>query len=133
MRLTFSLIFLGLVIAALYVRFAPLEASNWHVPVTQTADADYKGGAVRVVDASSDALTTADSYMRGLPRTRAIAGSLDSGRITYVTRSKVLGFPDYTTIEVADGQLRAYARLRYGKSDFGVNRERLEGLIAALQ
>lgn len=126
----------GLIIvvcALAYVRLSPGNISQWHVPVAGTSDADYAGGALRVIAASPDTFAAADAHMMGLPRTDAIAGSLDEGRITYITRSRVFGFPDYTTIEYGEGMLKAYARLRYGQSDLGVNRERLQGLVAALQ
>ncbi|WP_245897297.1 DUF1499 domain-containing protein [Roseobacter denitrificans] len=130
--------FLGIgliiVISALaYVRLSPGEISQWHVPVAGSEDADGAGDALRVIAATPDVFAAADAYMTSLPRTRVIAGSLDEGRITYITRSRVFGFPDYTTLDYADGTLKAYARLRFGQSDLGVNRDRLEGLIAALQ
>ncbi len=71
------------------------------------------------------------------PRTKLIAGMPSEGMATYVTRSLVFGFPDYTTIRVApegDGsRFQIYARLRYGRSDFGVNRERVTGWLRTLE
>lgn len=131
MFLGFGLIIV--VCALAYVRLSQGDISNWHVPVAGTQDADGAGDALRVIAATPETFATADAYMAALPRTKALAGSLDEGRITYITRSQVFGFPDYTTVEYADGTLKAFARLRYGQSDLGVNRERLEGLIAALQ
>ncbi|WP_299041572.1 DUF1499 domain-containing protein [uncultured Tateyamaria sp.] len=87
------------------------------------------GGAIRVTETGPDALARVDAAMRALPRTTAIAGAVDERRITYVTRSKWVGFPDYTTIEHSDGLLKMHARLRFGKSDMGVNRERLERML----
>lgn len=133
MRLIAVVVVLAVLGFGLYVRLAPQDAERWHVPITETTDADYKSGAVRVIEAGPDALQRADDYMRNLPRTQVVAGSVEEGRITYVTRSQLWAFPDYTTIEQAGEQLRAYARLRFGKSDMGVNRARLEGLVAALQ
>ena len=52
--------------------------------------------------------------------------------ITYVTRSRLIGFPDYTTVEAKDGMVTVFARLRFGRSDLGVNRRRVEGWIKAL-
>ena len=45
----------------------------------------------------------------------------------------MIGFPDYTTIEAAVGEIRLLARLRFGASDFGVNADPAEGWIEALQ
>ncbi len=63
------------------------------------------------------------------PRTTVLRGSVESGRITYVTRTKLIGFPDYTTVQLEDGTLMVHARLRFGRSDFGVNRARAERWI----
>jgi len=43
-----------------------------------------------------------------------------------------MGFPDYTTITMADEDLLIYARLRFGRSDFGVNGARVDRWIKAL-
>ncbi|WP_415403074.1 DUF1499 domain-containing protein [Tateyamaria sp. SN3-11] len=117
----------------IYVRLAPTDAARWHVPVTATASADRIGGAIRVTQVGPEALARVDAAARALPRTQVVAGSVEEGRITYVTRSAVIGFPDYTTLEYSDGLLRMHARLRFGRSDFGVNRERLERLLVAAQ
>lgn len=132
-RFALSLFLLAFVTFALYVRFAPSDPTIWHLPVDATEDADMAGGAVRVIPADGDTLARANQYMLTLPRTEVLAGDVERDRITYITRSQVFGFPDYTTLEYVDGQLRAFARLRFGQSDLGVNRMRLEGLLAALQ
>ena len=127
-----AVLVLVLVVAGLaYVRLSPSDPA--HVAVDGVADADFAGGALRVRKMAPEGFASADVYMRALPRTRVLAGSVDEGRITYVTRSKVFGFPDYTTLEYNGGVLKAFARLRFGQSDMGVNRDRLEGLLAALQ
>lgn len=129
------LVILGLLIVAglAYVRLAPSDPERWHVAVGEAGSADFAGGARRVMSAEPDRLAEADAWMRALPRTRVLAGSVEEGRITYVTRTKVIGFPDYTTLDATHGDLRAYARLRFGASDLGVNRDRLERLLAALE
>ncbi|MGZ2258138.1 DUF1499 domain-containing protein [Roseobacter sp. A03A-229] len=122
-----------IVVAMAYVRLAPVDPARWHQPVEQATDQDLAGGAVRVIPAEEGALQALDEVMRGLPRTELLAGSVGEGRITYVTRSAVFGFPDLTTVELRDGQIRMFARLRFGASDLGVNRKRLERVIAAVQ
>ena len=67
------------------------------------------------------------------PRTSVLAGSVDTGRITYVTRTQWMGFPDYTTVEQQGETLKLYARLRFGRSDFGVNAVRVNALVRGLQ
>ena len=117
----------------LYVRFAPSDESRWDVPVTGAADATRAGGATRVVSGGEPALRRIHEAALALPRTELLAGSVDAGRLTYVTRSKAIGFPDYTTVELNDGQIRMFARLRFGKSDFGVNAARLDHLVRAAE
>ena len=112
-----------------FVRLAPTDPANWHVPIAETNSQNMTGGAIRVTEAGPEALARVDSAMQALPRTRVIAGSVDEGRVTYVTRTKWVGFPDYTTIEHSDGLLKMHARLRFGASDLGVNRKRLERLL----
>ncbi|WP_420012217.1 DUF1499 domain-containing protein [Tateyamaria sp.] len=53
--------------------------------------------------------------------------------MVYRTRSKWIGFPDFTTVEYVDGQIRMFARLRFGRSDLGVNGKRLERLRAVAE
>jgi uncharacterized protein (DUF1499 family) len=96
-----------IVVGIAYVRLAPTDVTRWHQAV--------------------------DAAARDLPRTRVLAGSVEEGRITYVTRSAMIGFPDFTTIEYSDGQLKMFARLRFGYLDMGVNAKRLQGLLAAVE
>ncbi len=118
---------------AAYVRLAPDDVARWHQPINATSSKDFASGAMRVFNAEPDALMRVDAAARALPRTRVLAGSVEDGRITYVTRTKWAGFPDYTTVEYRDGQLRMHARLRYGLSDLGVNGKRLQRLRAAAE
>ena len=119
------------VLAAAYVRFAPVNEDKAHVSITQSEDEDGKGHCVRVMLAFPGLLKSIDKAMRALPRTDVIAGSVHEQRITYVTRSKVMGFPDITTVQEVDGDIRLYARLRFGRSDMGVNRARLNHIVRA--
>lgn len=131
------MIFLGVLVivfgAMAYVRLAPISVSKWHVPIEATADKDFAGGLIRVVQVEADALTQIDEVARALPQTYVLAGMVAERRITYVTRSKWIGFPDFTTIEQSGDTLKIYARLRFGRSDLGVNRKRVRQLLAALQ
>jgi hypothetical protein len=77
-----------------------------------------------------------DAIARSHPRVETVAGDLDSLMITYVQRSRVIGFPDYLTVKAValkgGAGLIIYSRARYGRSDFGVNRARVEAWLAAL-
>ncbi|MEM9576213.1 MAG: DUF1499 domain-containing protein [Pseudomonadota bacterium] len=128
-----TLLIFVVLFAMAYVRVAPLDPLRWHVPIEASADEDLTGGAVRVIAGDDATFRALDAEAQNLKRTRVLAGSLAEGRITYVTRSFFFGFPDLTTIEQAGEEIRLYGRLRFGASDLGVNRNRLERLIAAAQ
>lgn len=117
-----------------YIRLAPATPDSWHQPLRFDASADFKGGVRRVIaPAGPEDFARLDAIIRATPRTEALFGSLQEGRITYVTRSATIGFPDYTTIELGQDEIRLLARLRFGASDFGVNAARADGWIEALQ
>lgn len=116
-----------------YIRLAPSDPATWHVAPQVTRDQDFPGGVGRLVPVGPDGLSRFDEIARATPRTTVLAGSPEQGMITYVTRTKVVGFPDYTTVQRDGDTLRIYARLRFGRSDFGVNRARVDGWIAKLQ
>lgn len=124
---------LALVALAGTARLAPSDPGRWHVRPDYTVDKDFAAGALRGIDARPGALARLDRIARDWPRTRVLAGSVEEGMITYVTRTKLWGFPDYTTISQHDGRLVILARLRFGRRDFGVNRARIEAWLDALR
>lgn len=129
-------------VAALgWIRLAPSEAARWHVDPAAAPDPGRAGHRVppgeAVFAAPPEAVLSAfDAVALGAPRTRRLAGGPGQGRITYVSRSRVFGFPDYTTVAAlpAGGgtTLAVLGRLRFGQSDTGVNRRRIEGWLAEL-
>ncbi|MFN4131327.1 MAG: DUF1499 domain-containing protein, partial [Paracoccaceae bacterium] len=82
--------------------------------------------------APGDLLVRLDRAAMATPRTMRLAGSAQAGRISWVTRSALWGFPDITTAEVREDGLYVHARLRFGREDLGVNAKRLERWLAAL-
>ena len=132
-----SMVFLGVVLAVAgllgYVRFAPGDVGRWHVAPDVRADRDFSGGVVRRVETGADGLTRLDTVARATPRTSVLAGSVAGQMVTYVTRSAVFGFPDYTTVQQVGDRLAIYARLRFGRSDMGVNKARVGRWIKAIQ
>lgn len=116
--------------AMAWIRLAADDVARWHQLPAEVHDRDMDGGVMRVVTGD---LADLDRIIRAEPRTQVLAGSVDEGLITYVTRSKVFGFPDYTTVAQRGGDLAVHARLRYGRSDMGVNKARVERWLAALR
>ena len=124
-----------------WVRLAPVDAARWHVAadVSGLGHMPATGGHIwrgALKGDGSDEMAELDRIIRATPRTRVIAGTLGEGMITYETRSKLWGFPDYTTLSVGSGEagqrvVEIYSRLRFGTSDLGGNRDRIMGWLKA--
>lgn len=121
------------VAAMAYVRLAPSDMARWHRMPEVSGDKSFKSGVIRVVPAGAEGLARLDAIIRATPRTRDLAGSVGEGMVTYVSRSRVMGFPDYTTVRQVGDRLEIYARSRFGRSDLGVNGARVEGWLGRLQ
>lgn len=113
-----------------YIRLAPSDLTRWHVVPEVSQDRDLPGGVMRRVPGGIGDFAALDRIARETPRTQVLAGSVAEGRVTYITRSRVFGFPDYTTIAGVGDDLVIWARLRFGRSDLGVNKARVEGWLA---
>lgn len=132
--------------ALLYIRIAPTDADAWNIDPMVVESPGMAGVLVRreggdIAPAplsmpAPDLLARLDAIIRATPRTRQIAGSVAEGRITYVTRSLIFGFPDYATVSAAQEGAQSvpviYSRLRFGASDTGVNRARVRKWLEAL-
>ncbi|GAB4299756.1 MAG: hypothetical protein Kow0058_15410 [Roseovarius sp.] len=132
LRLVLMVVLALLIGVALYVRNAPTDPARWHRMPDTVAPADLPDGAVRVIEGGEADLRRLHAIITATPRTRVLAGSPDQGMITYVTRSAVFGFPDYTTVRRRGGVIEIFGRLRYGVSDLGVNAERIDGWLRQL-
>ncbi len=133
-----------LLVAAIlgYVRLAPSEPARWNVdPLTA---ADPGPGGVKIAAGTTTYALSAAKLMQEIndialaePRTSLLAGSVADLQATYVSRTKWLGFPDYITIRAipeGDGStLAILSRLRFGASDLGVNRARIDRWLQALK
>lgn len=111
-----------------YVQLAPSDPQRWHQDVTAEQDKDFAGGAIRVVDVD---LAAMDAVIRK-SGAKVLSGSVAEGHITYISRTKIAGFPDYVTVQQHGDQLRIFSRLRFGKSDLGVNKRRVEQWLSQL-
>ncbi len=128
-------IILGVLVLGLaYIRLAPVSPDRWHNEVITERDvgdfpATGRFHAVRNVD--GDVFERIVQVGQSWPRTELIAGSLDEGRVTFQTRTRLIGFPDFTTLHYDGGRLSLYARLRFGRDDFGVNKARVLAWLSA--
>lgn len=136
----------GVVGIVAYVRLAPSDPVAWHVDPATADDPGpggilylptAEGGPVPVYEVPPEDLIVAfDAFAMGQPRVTRLAGSTAEGRITYIARTKWWGFPDYITVEgLALGPDRStlaiLSRLRFGGSDLGVNRARIDAWLEA--
>lgn len=125
---------------AVYVRVAPSDPARWHVsPEVESTWGEVSrkpGSATLRLDSTTgdpvDLLQRLDAIALATPRTIRLAGSVTEGRITWVTRTALWGFPDYTTAEVKPDGLYLYARQRFGSEDQGVNAARLRDWLSRL-
>ena len=131
-RMTFWIIVIAVVAGLAWIRLAPSDPANWNVDPMVTADQDLANGVRRRIPGGAEVMSALDRIILATPRTELLAGSVSDGRVTYVTRSKWMGFPDYTTLQLNDGSVELYARSRFGQSDMGVNKARVEGWLAQL-
>ena len=94
---------------------------------------NFQKKAKKIVEEMDDVMRVfvAQELRDATPRTRALGG-WDDQRL-YVTRSALWGFPDYSTVRLADGQIEIYGRLRFGKSDLGVNQARIRNWLTDLK
>jgi uncharacterized protein (DUF1499 family) len=131
----------GLVVATLavaaWVRLAPSDPARWHTDPAEGAAGDNSHVAKAFLPLPpAEALAAFDAVAMAAPRTRRLAGSVEEGRITYVSRSALWGFPDYTTVAAEPGDggswLVIHARARFGQSDLGVNAARTGRWLAAI-
>ncbi len=159
-------VLVGVALFDAYVRLAPSHPSVWHQPAPpelsgyMVPDWQTKPPADLVVPRENgafvqfrtsndvtlesgiapgvDPLRRLDAIALATPRTTRLAGSPESGMITWVTRSALWGFPDYTTAQAIPtsmvGQLiEINARQRFGKADLGVNAARLREWVGHLE
>lgn len=139
---TSAFVLMAVIGSGAYIRFAPSDVARWHENPFQAFDWNSSSewgqviaqtnGAVLRLPEQAGLLARLDAVAMADPYTTRFAGGVDQGRITWVTRSALWGFPDYTTAQIEAGGLYIHARLRFGKSDFGVNSARLNDWLAKL-
>lgn len=135
-----------------YVRFAGHDPAVWHVdPVT--APTPETPNSYRVVPPGStvpasgrvsptysatpaELMTAFEAHALAQPDTIRLAGSSAEGFTTFVQRTPTVKYPDYISVRAVpagEGQsaLVILSRSRYGKSDMGVNKARIDDWLAA--
>lgn len=142
MKITFFIVAIAVLALLAYVRLVPSDAARWHIDPAAAVDPGPAGvlitpGKYISTDTPTALLERFDAAARTHSATR-LAGSINDNHITYVVRSKWFGFPDYVTIKTipvgtGGSTLSILSRLRFGQSDLGVNRARLEAWLNELK
>lgn len=126
---------------AIYVRVAPLDVAEWHIdPETVTPPGSpnfalLAGPTAPQVDAVPLVVAGRIGAVAEADGATVLAGSVAEGFVTYVVRSRIMGFPDVVSIRLDphDGgtRLNIFSRARFGYSDLGVNTVRVQRWLNA--
>ena len=133
---------------AAYVRLSPMAEEVWDVDPEAAGRTgkpnDYLVGPggdreAVVTETGPRALDTLlAGYLARQDGTEALGGAVDGDTIrrTWVQRSRLMGYPDALTYRITPegegSRLVIYSRSRFGRSDLGVNRDRVERMLSAL-
>ncbi|PLS20341.1 DUF1499 domain-containing protein [Neptunicoccus cionae] len=150
----FGWFLIALVVAALlWFRFAPSNPALWHkdpATVQKTAkpnqflmrggaDSDGADTAAEIFDVPAEELARAfHKVAMAQPRVSVLAEADNDFWITYVQRSKLMGYPDYISVRIEPvgtdrSALLVYSRSRFGRSDLGVNKARMKDWLGQLR
>ncbi len=144
--LTIAMGLIGVVLLA-YIRLAPSDPARWHEDprlVSRPGTPNFHlirmvgGDAMpRVYQMAPGELAARVDEIARADGATLLAGSVRGLHMTYLSRSRLMGYPDFTSVLIepaGDGaMLLAFARARFGNSDMGVNRARLERWQDALE
>ena len=135
---------IALAAVMVWIRAAP-SGPDWHVdPETEGRTgqgrwlvADGGNAPAMLIDAPPAEILDAIAAIARSEGAVPLVWRPEAGRATFIHRSRVWGFPDYVSVkavrEAGRTRLSAYSRLRFGASDFGVNRARLERWLGKLK
>ena len=78
-----------------------------------------------------------DQFVLSQPRVERVAGTPETGWMTYVARSETMRYPDCISILLLDlgeglSTVAIFSRSRFGYGDLGVNRARVEAWLKTL-
>lgn len=133
MKLALAALFGVLILTQAIIRLWPVRPADYHQPITPDTFANVRfcpepGSRFALVPPSLEPFIAAAGAE---PRTRLLAGSAREGRVTFVSRSRIWGFPDVTTAEITPQGLCIIARQVFGSNDHGVNAKRLNRWLEA--
>ena len=132
---------IGIVGLLVYIRLAPSDPAQWDIDIAATDFVPPAKWAAFCPSPGTPEFVTGSTLAKlaevadATPGTKRLAGSVEAGRITWITRSRLFGFPDYATaatVETAAGpQLCIVSRQRFGQEDAGVNAAKVQSWLMA--
>jgi uncharacterized protein (DUF1499 family) len=136
------------VVSIAYIRLAPIKSGIWHIDPAEfdasTVKNAYLLGANSMKPAPKfpvSAKVLAEIFHQmalAQHNVNHIAGDPENGWMTYVQRSRVIGFPDFITVRIDPlaenrSSLTILSRSRFGQNDLGVNKARVMRFLKRLQ
>lgn len=133
---------------AVWVRAAPDDAARWHVDPETAAEAGKRNDFILRPDGIGADLPspvfaeTPEGLLArfrdvalAAPRTTLLSDA--GGFLTFVSRTRLMGFPDYVSVKAVAAEggaaLFVHSRSRYGREDFGVNAARVSAWLDRLK
>lgn len=121
---------------ALYVRFAPNDVAEVHRdPVSEGASGQNMAVLAPpdapVYDVTPERLfALLEGVVIDTPRVEKVAEGPDPLHASYISRTPLMGYPDYVSLRVISveggASFAIWSRSRFGRSDFGLNAARIE-------
>lgn len=124
----------------LFIRLSPMRPDRWHLdPLTAARPSTPNAYLLRDGDGDAPAPVFAappemvaqalERMLATQPRVTRLAGSAGAGWVTYVQRSRIMGYPDAISIrltaENGGTRVAVFSRSRFGYGDGGVNAARV--------
>lgn len=136
-----ALVLVAVIAAAVWFRMAPMPPETWHVdpaearpPATPNFELRTGAEAPRLAGTPTEVMLRLDAVAKAEGAER-IGGDPSEGFVTYVARSRLMGFPDAISVRLhEDGdrtRVDIFSRSRFGQSDMGVNAARVTRWIDA--
>lgn len=137
-------LFAMVIFVAVGVRVVPMDAQRFHirpalaVPPSSPNFALLKGADALILEAALEDVAARVAQKAAADGAALLAGAPEAGFVTYVYRSRLMGFPDAFSLTIdptpeGGARVEIYARARFGYSDLGVNAARVADWVDALQ
>lgn len=139
------MLILAAVLVLAYIRFAPSKPAIWALDSVSASSTgkpnEYRltGDKAPIFDMpKQDLFALVDGFIRHRKRVNLLAENADTLEATYIQRSMIMGYPDYISIKISSvnanrSRLEVYSRSRFGHSDLGVNKRRIDQWIALIR